>query len=68
MMLPTLIDRALVSLMRERDSKREKRRTMRVLINHDLNQISTSARAPIDSMEKSLLHRNIRSQIITEII
>jgi len=57
MMLPTLIDRALVLLMREIDSQRErcnkrKEGMMRVLINHDLNQISTSARALTNSLKK----------------
>ncbi len=62
MMLLTLIDRALTrlfdSLERTRTKDKCKRRKtsrrgrMHVSINHDLNQISTSARAPIDNMEK----------------
>jgi hypothetical protein len=57
MMLPTLIDRSLVRLFdsskRERDQETNaKRGRMHVSINHDLNHISTSARAPPDRMEK----------------
>jgi len=59
-MLPTLIDRALTRLFdspertRVEDRRKKRRRgRMHVSINHDLNQISTSARAPpFDKMEK----------------
>jgi hypothetical protein len=55
-MLPTLIDRALARLFnlqereggreQETDAKKRKEGRMRVSINHDLNQISTSACVP----------------------
>ncbi len=63
MMFLSLIDRALTRLFdslertRTRDKRKKKgrrrRERMHVSINHDLNQISTSARAPpYDKMEK----------------
>ena len=61
MMLLTLIDRTLTHLFdspdenensRQMQRKIEDEGRMHVSINHDLNQISTSARALIDKMKK----------------